>query len=139
MGDIIEKITATENLSHFLQALETTELVEMLKTPGPYTVFAPTDEAFAQLGQGNIETALQDPEKLKRITAYHLAFGDVRTDDLLQIDEVTTVEGSILAVEVDQKQIKLNNAKIIGSEIVVDNGVIYLIDQVLSPALVLSE
>lgn len=139
MGDIVAKIADTANLSHFMQALESTELGEMLKTPGPYTVFAPTDEAFDQLSEKNVKLSLQDPEKLKRITAYHLAFGDVRTEDLLQIDEVTTVEGSIIAVEIEDKQIKLNDANVISAEIVVDNGVIYLVDRVLTPALVLSE
>jgi uncharacterized surface protein with fasciclin (FAS1) repeats len=139
MGDILEKVATTENLTNLSQILETSEFVDMLKTPGPFTVFAPTDEAFAQLTKDKLDFLLEDQEKLKRIIAYHLAFGDVRTEDLLQIDEVTTVEGSILAVEVNDQQIKLNDAKIISAENVVDNGVIYIIDRVLTPALVVSE
>lgn len=139
MGDILEKVAATENLTNLSQILETSEFLDMLKTPGPFTVFAPTDEAFAQLTSDKLDFLLQDQEKLKRIIAYHLAFGDVRTEDLLQIDEVTTVEGSIIAVEVNEQQIKLNDAKIISAENVVDNGVIYIIDRVLTPALVVSE
>ncbi|PSF39022.1 fasciclin [Aphanothece hegewaldii CCALA 016] len=139
MGDILETVANTANLTNLARTLQTTELVDMLKTPGPFTVFAPTDEAFAQLTERKLDFLLEDQEKLKRIIAYHLAFGDVRTEDLRQIDEVMTVEGSIIAVEIDDQQIKLNDANVITSEKVVDNGVIYLVDRVLTPALVISE
>ncbi|WP_013322820.1 fasciclin domain-containing protein [Gloeothece verrucosa] len=138
MANIVDSAAKAGNLTRLLQALEVTELIETLKNPGPFTVFAPTDEAFEKLSE-ETRDALQDPIKLKRIIAHHIAFGDVRKEDLLQTDEVTTFENSVIAVDASSEGIKLNNANVVAPEIVVDNGVIYLIDQVLFPALVLSE
>jgi uncharacterized surface protein with fasciclin (FAS1) repeats len=139
MADLLETASNAGTFNTLLKAVEATELVETFKTPGPYTVFAPTDEAFAQLPEGTLESLLQNIPKLKRIVAYHVAFGDVRAEDLMQIEEAETMEGSIVAIESSDDGIKANDAKVVKTDILADNGVIHVIDAVLIPALVASE
>lgn len=139
MADLLETASNAGTFNTLLKAVEAAELVETLKTPGPYTVFAPTDEAFAQLPEGTLESLFQNIPKLKRIVAYHVAFGDVRAEDLMQIEEAETMEGSIVAIESSDDGIKANDAKVVKTDILTDNGVIHVIDAVLIPALVAAE
>lgn len=138
MADIVETAVNAGTFTTLVKAAEAAEVVELLKSPGPYTVFAPTDEAFASLPEGTLDSLLQDIPKLKRIVLYHVAFGDVRAEDLMQINEAETVEGSILAVE-SSNGIKVNDANVLKTDILTDNGVIHVIDAVLIPALVAAE
>lgn len=138
MADIVETAVNAGTFNTLVKAVEATELVEILKSPGPYTVFAPTDEAFNNLPEGTLDALLQDIPKLKRIVLYHVAFGDVRAEDLMQIEEAATVEGSIVAIESGQG-IKVNDANVLKTDILTDNGVIHVIDGVLIPALVAAE
>ena len=138
MADLFETASNAGSFNTLVQAIEAAELVEILKSPGPYTVFAPTDEAFAKLPEGTLESLLQDIPKLKRIVTYHVAFGDVRAEDLAQIDEAETFEGSIVAID-SSNGIKVNDANVVKSDILTDNGVIHVIDAVLIPTLVTSE
>lgn len=138
MADIVETAVNAGTFNTLLKAVEATELVEILKSPGPYTVFAPTDEAFNNLPEGTLDALLQDLPKLKRIVLYHVAFGDVRAEDLMQIEEAATVEGSIVAIESGQG-IKVNDANVVKTDILTDNGVIHVIDGILIPALVAAE
>jgi uncharacterized surface protein with fasciclin (FAS1) repeats len=139
MADIVETAVNAGTFNTLVKAIEATELVEILKSPGPYTVFAPTDEAFTKLPEGTLDSLLQDTQKLKRIVTYHVAFGDVRAEDLMQIEEAETVEGSIVAIESSNDGIKVNDAKVMKLDILTDNGVIHVIDAVLIPALVAAE
>ncbi len=138
MADIVETAVNAGTFNTLVKAAEAAEVVELLKSPGPYTVFAPTDEAFASLPEGTLDSLLQDIPKLKRIVLYHVAFGDVRAEDLMQINEAETVEGSIVAVE-SSNGIKVNDANVLKTDILTDNGVIHVIDAVLIPALVAAE
>lgn len=138
MADIVETAVNAGTFNTLVKAAEAAEVVELLKSPGPYTVFAPTDEAFASLPEGTLDSLLQDIPKLKRIVLYHVAFGDVRAEDLMQINEAETVEGSIVAVE-SSDGIKVNDANVMKTDILTDNGVIHVIDAVLIPALVAAE
>ena len=138
MADIVETAVNAGTFNTLVKAVEATELLEILKSPGPYTVFAPTDEAFNNLPEGTLDALLQDIPKLKRIVLYHVAFGDVRAEDLMQIEEAATVEGSIVAIESGQG-IKVNDANVLKTDILTDNGVIHVIDGVLIPALVAAE
>ena len=138
MADLIETATNAGNFQTLLQAIVATELGDLLKSPGPYTVFAPTDDAFAKLPPGTLDSLLLNLQKLKRILTYHVVPGDVRLEDLKQIDEAATVEGSVLAIDTTEG-LKVNDADIIKPEIVTDNGVIHVIDAVLIPALVAAE
>ncbi|MHC5831905.1 MAG: fasciclin domain-containing protein, partial [Nostoc sp.] len=92
--------------------------------------------AFAKLPEGTLESLLQDIPKLKKIVAYHIASGDVRSDDLVQINEAETIEGSIVAIESANGKFKVNNANVLKTDILTDNGVIHIIDAVLMPAMV---
>jgi uncharacterized surface protein with fasciclin (FAS1) repeats len=139
MSDILESLAKTENLKTLQEVIELTELDQTLKSIDSCAIFAPTDEAFDRLEEGFLESLKSDREKLKRIVAYHVSFGDVRAEDLLQTDEVATLEGSVIGVESSNGKIKLNDANVIKSDLLADNGVIHIIDRVLTPALVLSE
>lgn len=138
MADIIETAVNAGNFTTLVKAIESADLVELLKSEGSYTVFAPTDAAFSKLAPETLDALLQDIPKLKRILTYHVVFGDVREEDLRQIEEAATVEGSIVAIEVDNG-IKVNDAKVLQTDILTDNGVIHVIDSVLIPALVAAE
>ena len=138
MADLIETAQQAGTFKTLIQAIGATELAEILTSPGPYTVFAPTDEAFAKLPEGTLASLLDDIPKLKRIVLYHVAFGDVRAEDLMEINEAETVEGSVVAIE-SSDGIKVNDAKVLQTDILTDNGVIHVIDTVLVPALVAAE
>ncbi|BAY46577.1 beta-Ig-H3/fasciclin [Scytonema sp. HK-05] len=136
MPDLVETAVNAGNFNTLAKAVEAAELVEILKSPGPYTVFAPTDDAFAKLPPGTLDSLLQDIPKLKKILMYHVANGDVRSDDLIQIDHAETLEGSIVAVDSADGKVKVNDANVVKTDILTDNGVIHVIDAVLMPAIV---
>lgn len=138
MADIVETAMNAGTFNTLVKAIEAVEVLEFLKSPGPYTVFAPTDEAFEKLPEGTLDSLLQNIPKLKRIVLYHVAFGDVRAEDLRQIEEAETVEGSVLAIE-SSNGVKVNDANVVKTDILTDNGVIHVIDAVLIPALLAAE
>ena len=138
MADLLETATQAGSFSKLLSALEAASLTDTLKNPGPITVLAPTDEAFAKLPEGTIDGLLKEPLKLKRLLTYHVISGDVRSDDLAQIDEAPTMEGSIVAVE-HENGLKVNDANVLKTDILADNGVIHVIDTVLMPTLAMVE
>ncbi|MBD2022652.1 fasciclin domain-containing protein [Leptolyngbya sp. FACHB-36] len=135
MADLLATATQAGSFKTLLAAIEAAGLVDTLSGDGPLTVLAPTDEAFAALPEGTLDSLLQDTPKLKKILTYHVLFGDVRSDDLLQIDEAPTVEGSIIAVD-HSNGVKVNEATVTQMDILTDNGVIHVIDSVLIPALI---
>ena len=134
MADIVETAINAGSFNTLVKAVEAAGLVDFLKTPGPYTLFAPVDEAFERLPEGTLDELLQDIPKLKKIMTYHVVFGDVRSDNLLEIEEAETVEGSVIAVDTSNGY-KVNQALVITPDILTDNGVIHVIDSILMPAL----
>ncbi|AUT00683.1 fasciclin [Nostoc sp. CENA543] len=136
MANIVETAVKAGTFNKLVQAAEAAQILDTLKSPGSLTLFAPTDEAFAKLPEGTLEALQKDISKLKKIVTYHMAFGDVRSDDLAQIEEAETVEGSVLAIESTKDGFKVNNAKVLQTDILADNGVIHVIDAVLMPAMV---
>ncbi|MGJ5628076.1 fasciclin domain-containing protein [Nostoc sp. CALU 1950] len=136
MADLVETAVNAGNFNTLVKAAKAANLIEILKSPGSFTLFAPTDEAFAKLPKGTLDSLLQDIPKLKKIVAYHIASGDVRSDDLVQINEAETLEGSIVAIESADGKFKVNNANVLKTDILTDNGVIHIIDAVLMPAMV---
>lgn len=136
MANLLETAVNAGNFSTLVKLLETAEVTEMLGSPGPFTVFAPTDEAFAKLPKSTLDELRQDIPKLKKIVMYHITFGDVRSDDLNEIDEAPTAEGSVLGIESADGAIKVNDANVLKTDILADNGVIHVIDEVLIPAMV---
>lgn len=135
MADIVETAANTGTFKTLLTLVEAAGLLDILKSPGPFAVFAPTDDAFAKLPATTISGLMEDIPKLKKILLYHVVPGDVRSDDLMQIDEAATVEGSVFAVD-NSNDLKVNDAKVIQTDILTDNGVIHVINAVLMPALV---
>ncbi|MBE9168504.1 fasciclin domain-containing protein [Pleurocapsales cyanobacterium LEGE 06147] len=138
MANIVETAVKAGTFNTLLKTAKAAKVEEILEGSGPFTVFAPTDEAFAKLPEGTLDSLLQNELKLKRLVSYHITFGDVRAEDLAQIEEAETVEGSILAID-SSDGITVNNAKVLQSDILTDNGVIHVIDTVLIPALVEAE
>lgn len=134
MADIIETAKNAGSFDILLKAIEAADLMELLKSPGSYTVFAPVDKAFARMPEGMLDSLLQDIPKLKKIITYHVLFGDVRTDNLIELEEAETVEGSIVAIDTSNGY-KVNQALIVTPDIIADNGVIHIIDSILMPAM----
>ncbi len=136
MADIVETAINAGNFKTLLQAATIAEIIETLKSSGSLTLFAPTDDAFALLPKNILASLQQDIPKLQKILMYHVAFGDVRFEDLQQISEAPTLEGSVVAIDSDQGVIKVNDAHVLVTDIIAENGVIHAIDQVLMPAMV---
>lgn len=138
MADLVETATQAESFKTLLTLVEAAGLVDVLKNPEFKTVFAPTDEAFAKIPATTLASLKEDTAKLKRILMYHVVSGDVRSDDLIQINEAPTFEGSVLAID-SSNGVKVNDANVLKQDILADNGVIHTIDTVLMPALVAVE
>ena len=134
MADIIETAVKAGSFNTLIKVLEAADLADILKSSGPYTVFAPVDEVFARMPEGMLDSWLQDIPKLKKILTYHVVFGDVRSDDLLEIEEAPTVEGSVLVIDTSNGY-KVNQAIVLTPDILADNGVIHVIDSILMPAM----
>lgn len=130
MADIVDIAVNTEGFSTLVAAVKAANLVETLKTPGPFTVFAPNDAAFAKLPPGTIQTLVQNPPQLARILTYHVVAGKLTKEDLSQVDRVTSVEGSPISIDcTDNFEVK--NATVIAADIEADNGIIHVIDNVI--------
>jgi uncharacterized surface protein with fasciclin (FAS1) repeats len=133
MSDIVDIAVSAPNMTTLVAALKAANLVETLKGKGPFTVFAPTDEAFGKLPAGTIESLLNDIPKLTKILTYHVVPGKVTASQVSELTTATTVEGS--AVKIDASHgVKINTATVTKADIFADNGVIHIIDTVLLPA-----
>ncbi len=135
MANLIETAQELGQFKTLMTLVESAELLDLLKSPGPYTVFAPTDEAFAALPSNTIANLMEDIPKLQKILSYHVLNGDVRTDNLEELASAETVEGSVVGVDTSDG-IKINDAKVLSADRLTDNGVIHAIDKVLIPSLV---
>ncbi|AFZ17005.1 fasciclin domain-containing protein [Allocoleopsis franciscana] len=134
MADIVETAANAGTFNTLVKAVKAADLVELLKGDGPFTVFAPVDAAFERMPEGTLEQLLQDIPTLKKILAYHVVPGDVRSDNLVEIDEAPTVEGSVLVID-SCNGYKVNQAIVLQPDILTDNGVIHAIDSILMPAM----
>lgn len=134
MADLIETARKTGSFEILLKALETADLVDSLKGEQTLTLFAPVDGAFAQIKENSLEELLNNQPKLKKILTYHIVFGDVRSQDLVDLEEAETMEGSVLVIDTSHGY-KVNQATIVQPNILADNGVIHVIDSVLTPAI----
>lgn len=135
MANLIETAQELGQFKTLMTLVESADLLDLLKSPGPYTVFAPTDEAFAALPSNTIANLMEDIPKLQKILSYHVLNGDVRTDNLEELASAETVEGSVVGVDTSDG-IKINDAKVLSADCLTDNGVIHAIDKVLIPSLV---
>lgn len=135
MANLLETAAQEKSFQTLVKVIDAAGLRDTLSSQDSMTILAPTDEAFAKLPDGTLDALLQDIPKLQKILSYHVLFGDVRSDDLVQIDEAPTVEGSVVAVD-HENGVKVNDANVIQTDILADNGVIHAIDAVLMPAIV---
>lgn len=132
MKTIIETATGNPDFSTLVTAIKAAGLVDTLSGTGPFTVFAPTNEAFAKIPKETLDGVLADKAKLTSILTYHVVAGKVMASDVATMSEATTVEGS--TVKIDAKDgVMINDAKVTTADLECSNGVIHVIDTVLMP------
>lgn len=131
-SDIVDTAVAAGSFKTLAAALQAAGLVDTLKGEGPFTVFAPTDEAFAKLPEGTVEALLKDKAKLTAILTYHVVAGEVKAADVVKLDSAKTVQGQNVSIDATDG-VKVNDAKVVKADIVCSNGVIHVIDTVLLP------
>ncbi len=131
--NIVETAVAAGSFKTLVAAVQAAGLVETLQGAGPFTVFAPTDEAFAKLPAGTVEALLKDPAALKQILLYHVVAGKVMAADAVKLTEAKTVQGSAAKISVMGGKAMIGNAHIVTTDIVASNGVIHVIDTVILP------
>jgi uncharacterized surface protein with fasciclin (FAS1) repeats len=132
-NDIVTVAVEAGNFSTLATALTEAGLIETLQGDGPFTVFAPTDEAFSNLPEGTLESLLADKEALKKVLLYHVVSGKVESGDVVTLNKATTVEGSDLKIEVKDGNVMINDAMVTAVDVQATNGVIHVIDKVLIP------
>lgn len=132
-ADIVDTAIAAGNFKTLVAAVKAAGLVETLKSTGPFTVFAPTDEAFAKLPAGTVEALLKDPEKLKGILTYHVVSGKVMAADVVKMKTAKTVQGGSVMIRTKNGKVMVDQANVVKTDIVTDNGVIHVIDTVMMP------
>lgn len=134
-SDIVDLAVSTDFLSTLVAAVQAGDLVETLKGDGPYTVFAPTNDAFAALPEGTLESLLkpENKDRLVAILAYHVVPGKVKSTDLKDGMKATTVQGEDINVRISNDGVKINDAMVTAADIEASNGVVHVIDQVILP------
>ena len=132
-ADIVATASSAGNFNTLVAAVQAAGLVETLQSKGPYTVFAPTDEAFAKLPDGTVESLLANPDKLREILLYHVVPGKVMAADVVNLSSATTAQGSDVAFKLADGSVQINDALVTATDIETSNGVIHVIDTVIVP------
>lgn len=130
--DIVDTAAAAGSFTTLLAAAKAAGLVDTLKGDGPFTVFAPTDEAFAALPEGTVEALLADPEALAGILTYHVVAGEVMSTDLVDDMTAATVNGAEITIDLDNG-VMVNDAMVVSADVDATNGVIHVINKVILP------
>ncbi len=131
--DIVETAIAAGSFKTLATALQAAGLIETLKGKGPFTVFAPTDEAFAKIPKADLDALLKDKKALTAVLTYHVVAGKVMAADVVKIKEAKTVNGASAKVMVMGGKVMIDNANVVKTDIVASNGVIHVIDSVIMP------
>jgi uncharacterized surface protein with fasciclin (FAS1) repeats len=131
--DIVDTAVAAGAFNTLVTAVQEAGLVETLRGEGPFTVFAPTDEAFAKLPEGTIPALLKDKAKLRSILLYHVVAGKVTAADVVKLSHARTVQGSSVPIRVHGSQVRVGEATVTQADVMASNGVIHVIDTVLIP------
>ena len=130
MADIVDIAVSADSFNTLVAAVQAANLVETLKSPGPFTVFAPNDDAYAKLPPGTVQTLVQNPPQLAIILTYHVVAGKLMQADLAKLKTVNSVEGSSININcTDNFEVK--NDTVLAADIEADNGVIHVIDNVI--------
>ena len=134
--DIVDTAVEAGSFKTLAAALKAADLIETLKGKGPFTVFAPTDEAFAKLPEGTVETLLkpENKAKLAAILTYHVVAGKVEAKDAVKLKSAKTVNGASFMIKVSDAGVMVDKAKVVKTDIQCTNGVIHVIDAVILPA-----
>jgi uncharacterized surface protein with fasciclin (FAS1) repeats len=132
MPNIVETAVSAGAFKTLVQAVQAAGLVETLSGQGPFTVFAPDDDAFAKLPAGTVDSLLKDIPKLKDILTYHAVAGKVMSADITSLSSAKTLQGKELSINIEDG-VKVNEAKVTKADIEASNGVIHVIDSVLIP------
>jgi uncharacterized surface protein with fasciclin (FAS1) repeats len=130
--DIVDTAVSSGQFNTLAKALTEAGLVETLKGNGPFTVFAPTDEAFAKLPAGTLEALLKDKAKLTAVLTYHVVPGKVTAADVVKLTEATTVQGQSIKINT-MGGVMVNDAHVVKADVMASNGVIHVIDKVILP------
>jgi uncharacterized surface protein with fasciclin (FAS1) repeats len=136
-NDIVEVAAAAGTFNTLLAAATAADLVDALKSDGPLTVFAPTDEAFDRLPAGTVETLLkpENKEKLQAVLLYHVVEGKVTAEEVVKLTSVKTLEGDSVDISVKMGKVYVDNAQVIAADVEASNGVIHVIDAVILPSM----
>ncbi len=134
-ADIVDTAVANGNFTTLAAALEAGGLIDTLKSDGPFTVFAPTDEAFAKLPAGTVESLLlpENKDQLVEILTYHVVPGKVMASDVVGLDSASTANGSDVAISVQDGNVFVNDSRVVATDISTSNGVIHVVDSVILP------
>jgi uncharacterized surface protein with fasciclin (FAS1) repeats len=130
MPNIVEIAVSNDNFTTLVAAVQAAGLVEALQSPGPFTVFAPVDAAFANLPPGTVQTLVQNPPQLARILKFHVVSGKLTQADLAKVSSVESLEGSPIPINC-KDTFEVKNATVIAADIEADNGIIHVIDRVI--------
>ncbi len=132
---IVETAVAAEGFDTLVAAVKAADLVEALSSEGPFTVFAPTDKAFAALPKGTLETLLkpENKSKLQAILKYHVVAGKVMAADVVKVDSAKTLQGQSVDVKVSNGKVMIDKAQVVKTDIKCSNGVIHVINKVILP------
>ncbi|MDQ8165789.1 MAG: fasciclin domain-containing protein [Gemmatimonadota bacterium] len=131
--DIVETAVAAGSFKTLATALQAAGLIETLKGKGPFTVFAPTDEAFAKIPKADLDALLKDKAKLTAVLTYHVVAGKVMAADVVKLTSAKTVQGSSAKVMVMGGKVMIDKANVVTTDIAASNGVIHVIDSVILP------
>jgi uncharacterized surface protein with fasciclin (FAS1) repeats len=131
-GDIVDIAASNPDFSTLVTAVKAADLVDTLKGPGPFTVFAPTNDAFARLPAGALDALLADKAALTKVLTYHVVAGKVGSGDVVKLTRAATVQGGEIMID-SSDGVRINGAKVVITDIQASNGVIHVIDTVLLP------
>ena len=131
--DIVDTAVGAGQFNTLVKLVQEADLVDALRGEGPFTVFAPTDEAFAKLPKSQVDALLKDKEALRRVLLYHVVQGKVMASDVTKMRSAKTLQGQNINIRVRNNVVRINDAKVIKADIVCTNGVIHVIDKVILP------
>ncbi len=134
-SDIVDTAVAAGQFNTLAAALDAADLIGTLKGEGPFTVFAPTDDAFAKLPEGTVESLLmpENRDQLIAVLTYHVVPGKVMAEDVVNLSEATTVQGSDVSIKVVDGSVRIDDATVVAADVDASNGVIHVIDSVILP------
>ena len=131
--DIVDTAVAAGQFKTLVKLVQEADLVDALRGEGPFTVFAPTDAAFAKLPKAQVDALLKDKEALKQVLLYHVVSGKVMSKDVVKLRSAKTLQGQNVNIRVQNKVVRINDARVVRADIECSNGVIHVIDKVILP------